>query len=295
MKKKIFIIILIIVLIFAIFLLANFNKKENNPNSKYTILTSFYPIYIMTMNITDGANNIEVLNMADKNVGCLHDYTLTTTDMKKIENADIFIQNGLGLENFIDKLLNTYSKLKIIDTSVNIVEKIEDDGIVNPHLWTSIDNNIKQVQEISNALIENNPENMEIYKSNTDKYINKLKNIKSDYNKLQEIKGKKAVCLNEAFEYFAKDIGLELITIKTDHNESTLSADKLKDVINEMKADNVNIIIVDIKDNLKNAETIAKETGAQIFKLNSAMNGEENKDSYIDIMNENLQILKKIK
>ncbi len=295
MKKKIFIIILIIVLIFAIFLLANINKKEDNQNSKYTILTSFYPIYIMTMNITDGANNIEVLNMADKNVGCLHDYTLTTTDMKKIENADIFIQNGLGLENFIDKLLNTYSKLKIIDTSVNIVEKIEDDGIVNPHLWTSIDNNIKQVQEISNALIENNPENMEIYKSNTEKYINKLETIKADYKKLQEVKGKKAVCLNEAFEYFARDIGLELITIKTDHNESTLSADKLKDVINEMKADNVNIIIVDINDNLKNAETIAKETGAQICKLNSAINGEENKDSYIDIMNENLQILKKIK
>ena len=103
MKKVIFITILILLLIFAIFLFTQNNKKEENTDSKYTIVTSFYPIYIMALNVTDGANNVEVLNMADTNVGCLHDYTLTTTDMRKIENADIFIQNGLGLENFIDK------------------------------------------------------------------------------------------------------------------------------------------------------------------------------------------------
>ena len=109
MKKIIFITILIIVLILALFLFANNGKKEENIDSKYTIVTSFYPIYIMALNVTDGANNVEVLNMADTNVGCLHDYTLTTTDMRKIENADIFIQNGLGLENFIDKLLKERS------------------------------------------------------------------------------------------------------------------------------------------------------------------------------------------
>lgn len=296
MKKIIFITILILLLIFVIFLFTQNNKKEENIDSKYTIVTSFYPIYIMALNVTDGANNVEVLNMADTNVGCLHDYTLTTTDMRKIENADIFIQNGLGLENFIDKLLNTYNNLKIVDTSANISEKIEDDGSVNPRLWTSIDNNIKQVQEISNALIENNPENSEIYKNNTEAYIDKLENIKENYkNKLQELNGKKVVCLNEAFEYLAKDIGLDLITIETDHNESTLSADKLKDVINTMKEENINNIIVDINDNLQNAETIANETGAQIYRLNSAMTGEIDKDSYINIMNENLQILEQIK
>ena len=296
MKKIIFITILIIVLIFVIFLFTQNNKKEENIDSKYTIVTSFYPIYIMALNVTDGTNNVEVLNMADTNVGCLHDYTLTTTDMRKIENADIFIQNGLGLENFIDKLLNTYNNLKIVDTSANISVKIEDDVSVNPHLWTSIDNNIKQVQEISNALIENNPANSEIYKNNTEAYIDKLENIKEIYkNNLQEIVGKKAVCLNEAFEYLAKDIGLDLITIETDHNESTLSADKLKDIINTMKEENINNIIVDINDNLQNAETIANETGAQIYRLNSAMTGEIDKDSYINIMNENLQILEQIK
>ena len=140
------------------------------------------------------------------------------------------------------------------------------------------------------------PANSEIYKNNTEAYIDKLENIKENYkNKLQELNGKKVVCLNEAFEYLAKDIGLDLITIETDHNESTLSADKLKDVINTMKEENINNIIVDINDNLQNAETIANETGAQIYRLNSAMTGEIDKDSYINIMNENLQILEQIK
>lgn len=42
--------------------------KENNNNENYKIVTSFYPIYIMTYNITDEASNVELTNMADANV-----------------------------------------------------------------------------------------------------------------------------------------------------------------------------------------------------------------------------------
>mgnify|MGYP002472180212 CR=1 FL=1 len=55
------------------------------------LVTSFYPIYIMTLNLTDGISNVSVTNMAENHTGCLHDFRLQTSDMKKIENADAFI------------------------------------------------------------------------------------------------------------------------------------------------------------------------------------------------------------
>ena len=108
-KKNILIIITIIILscIIGFIVWKNLNKTNNQDDGRIKIVTSFYPMYILAENITDGASNVELENMANVNVGCLHDYTLTTEDMKKVENADIFITNGLGMENFIDTIINS--------------------------------------------------------------------------------------------------------------------------------------------------------------------------------------------
>ena len=99
MKKKILAIGLLIILIILI-VIGNINRRTiKKENEDYKILTSFYPIYIMTLNITNGAKNVQVSNMAEKFTGCIHDYTLTTQDLKKFEECDLFIQNGADLEN----------------------------------------------------------------------------------------------------------------------------------------------------------------------------------------------------
>lgn len=115
LKKKWIISLVVIILMVMItgLVIANQNKKQLQQEEKnLKIVTSFYPIYIMSLNITQGAQNIELVNMAETNVGCLHDYTLSTNDMKKIENADVFIENGLGLESFNDKIIRSPSKFK---------------------------------------------------------------------------------------------------------------------------------------------------------------------------------------
>ena len=269
-------------------------KKEENNN--YKIVTSFYPIYIMTSNITKSANNVELSNMADSNAGCLHDYTLQPADLKKIEKADIFIENGLGIESFNEKLINSFENLEIVNSSSKITELIEDAEEINGHTWTSINNYIKQIDEIEEKLKEKNPENSDIYEKNVQEYKEKLIDLKERYEEqLVNLKGKKVVLLNEAFSYLLKDLEMETIDLHTDHEESTISAENLKDIIDEMKENDINIIIIDKDDNEKNAQMIKNETGAQIYKLNSCLKGEMDNDSYIKAMNENLEVLKEIK
>ena len=215
--------------------------------------------------------------------------------MKKIENANIIIQNGLELENFMDKILGTYSKIKIIDSSSNITNKIEENGEVNAHIWTSISNYMVQVEEIAKGLIETNPENSDIYRKNKETYITKLQELQAKYNtELVNIKGKKVICLNEALTYLAKEVELEVTSVETDHEESSISAEKMKDLINEIKQDNITAIFIGDEDNIKSAETISKETGAKIYRLKSGLTGSGDVGDYIKMMEENLEQLKQI-
>ena len=296
-KKKVLIIVLICICIISIvgfIIWKNITKKEDE-NNNLKIVTSFYPIYIMTENITEGAKNIELVNMADMNVGCLHDYTLVTEDMKKVENADVFILNGLGMENFIDKIINSNNNLTLVDSSEGIDNLIQEEEETNSHIWTSIDNYIVQVKNISKKLKELDEVNTEIYTENTDEYIQKLEELKEKFkNELRFLEGKKVVNLNEAFEYLGQELKLEMINVETKHEESTMSAEMLGNIISQVKQENIDIIFVDKNDNKSNAETIANETGAKIYELDSNLTGDIDKDAYIRAMEKNLETLKKI-
>ena len=55
---------------------------------------------------------------------------------------DIFIANGLGMENFISKILETNNNLKIVDSSTGVENLISEENETNAHIWTSIENYI---------------------------------------------------------------------------------------------------------------------------------------------------------
>lgn len=291
-KYTIMAVITLVIIITIVILNINKKNKENIDSEKTKIVTSFYPMYIIAQNLIQGASNIELVNMADVNVGCLHDYTLKTEDMKKVENADVFIANGLEMEKFLCKIISTNTDMNVIDSSTNIQNVIKDKDEINAHIWTSIDNYIIQVKSISKELQEINIENANIYKRNEEEYVKKLEETKEKHlAELKKLKGQKVIVLNEAFEYLMKELGMNAITIKTDHEESTMSADTLKDIIDKVKKENIKMIIIDKNDNKSNAETIANETGAKIYELNSGLTGSLDKDAYIKQIEENFSVL----
>ena len=61
-------------------------------------------MYVLAENLTEGIDGIQVTNLTENQTGCLHDYQLTTSDMKLIDEADAFIINGAGLETFLEKV-----------------------------------------------------------------------------------------------------------------------------------------------------------------------------------------------
>lgn len=306
--KKIIASLVIAAIIVSLIIYGNVKEERKPQNNETKILTSFYPIYIMTLNVTNGAKNIEVSNMAEKLAGCIHDYTLTTTDLRKFENADIFIQNGAGLENFSDKIASSYPNVKIISAAQNVTNFIYSDGKnddteknedgeeeeSNSHIWLSIENYKKEVQEIATELSTLNLENADIYRKNCNTYLQKLDDLQEKFKKLN-LQGEKAICLNESLEYLLKENGIDETLVETDHEQASISAKMVKDIISKMQEENIKSIFIDKDDSDKLAKVLQNETNAKIYVLNSGMNGKDDLNSYINIMEENLKALKQIK
>lgn len=291
-KKAISILILIVMVVILLVYGAINSNKTKQSDGKIRILTSFYPIYIMTLNITNGVNNVEVSNMADKLNGCIHDYTLTTTDLRKFETANIFIENGAGLESFTDKIVNSYKDLKVIYAAQNVTNFIySDDNESNSHIWLSIENYKNEVQTIASKLSEIDEANSGLYNANANQYIEKLNELQSKFKQL-DLSNKKAICLDESLEYLLKENNIDETLIETDHDQASISAELIKETIYKMNSEEIKAIFIDKNDSDKLAKALQNETGAKIYVLNSGMNGEKNLNSYIDLMNQNYEILK---
>ncbi len=149
MKKKLFLLISAMVLIaFAGGLIINIIKdntmKDSNVGErKINIVTTFYPIYLIGLNVADQIDFLEVKSLTQLNTGCLHDYQLTTEDMKLISNADMLIINGGGMESFIQDIRTNYPKLTIIDTTQGIA--MLDNEAEHNHNEFEVDHNSYEV------------------------------------------------------------------------------------------------------------------------------------------------------
>lgn len=307
-KKILIILTLVILSITGCSSNTNDNNKSGNSKDKedsIKVVTSFYPMYLLASNVVKDIDNVELINMTNSATGCLHDYSLTTDNIKLLEDCDVFIINGAGMESFLDKVLEQKPDLKIIDTSEGIEliksdyeEESDDhdhdhDEEYNPHVWLSVENAIKQVENIENKLIEYNSINKDKYSKNAKEYIEQLSNLDNKiHSELDNIKNKNIVTFHEAFPYFAKEYGLNIVGVVQREAGSEPSAKELQETIEKIKKLDVKAICVEPQYSTKAAETISKETNVKVYTLDPIVTEESKNSSYIDIMNKNLETLK---
>ena len=263
------------------------SDKKDDDNLK--IVTSFYPIYLDVLNITRGVDGVEVVNLTPPQTGCLHDYQLTPEDMKLLETADIFVVNGLGMESFLDKVIEARPTLKIIDASDSPeIVPIMEDGVPNPHVWMSITYSIQQVKNILSKLSEFDPERADKYRMHGLDYVDELTTLRDEMHiSLTMLSNKEIVTFHEAFPYFAAEFGLKIAAVIEREPGTEPTPQELAETIEKINALPVKVIFTEPQYSPKAAETIARETGAQIFTLDPIVTGEakpENLLDYVDRM-----------
>nr|WP_318711488.1 metal ABC transporter substrate-binding protein [uncultured Treponema sp.] len=286
----------------AIFLLSSCSPKkatavqpDNTDTNTIKITATFYPLYVSLLNITDGVEGIELSLLSPPDTGCLHDYQLTTKDMKKIENSNILVANGAGMEDFIEKILET-KKDSLIIASEGF--ELTDN---NSHVWVSPEGAIHQTQRIVEGLSHLDPSNATKYVMNGNAYLLKLQNLRNHMHSiLDEYSGKKIVTFHEAFPYFASEFNLEIASVIEREPGEAPGPKELKEQISEINSiisgGNKIALFAEPQYSSSAAEIIAKETGLKVYELDPCVTGnlksEYIKDSYITAMKKNAEVLK---
>jgi zinc transport system substrate-binding protein len=255
------------------------------------VVTSFYPVFVAALNVTEGIEGVDVHNLASPHVGCLHDYQLTTADARKLSEADLFLANGAGMETFLDKVRAQNAKLAIVETSEGIPLI---DG--NPHVWVSPAGAARQVENIAKALSEADPENADRYAANAAAYNGKLSSLGERMkSELAPFAGTPVVALHDAFPYFARDFALDVVGVIEREPGHEPSAKELAGTVDLVRAKNVKVILAEPQYSDKAAQTIARETGAKVYQIDPVATGPadptEARGAYLRAMDKNLQVL----
>jgi len=269
------------------------SPTQNSSSKEMTIAASFYPMYIFALNVAKDIPNVNVIDMTKPTAGCLHDYAVTPDDMKNLDEAKILITNGAGMESFMDKVTSQMPNLKIVDSSKGIpLIKGDGDEGDNPHVWVSISNAIKQVQNIGDQLALLDPNNAAKYLENTNVYIKKLEAQRTKMHlALDGIKNRDIVTFHEAFPYFAKEFNFNIVGVIEREPGSEPSAKELAETIDKVNSLKVKALFAEPQYSTKAADTIAKETNAKVYTLDPVVMGPMEADAYINIMDLNLKTL----
>ncbi|MHC1631414.1 MAG: metal ABC transporter substrate-binding protein [Methanotrichaceae archaeon] len=204
-----------------------------------------------------------------------HTFETSPSQMKLIENADLYVKNGAGLEIWMDKIIQANKNMFVVDSSTDvdlIKMKQGDHGshesirTTDPHIWLSPRNAAIQVKNICDGLIQIDPSNADYYRKNRDNYILKLEDLDSDLNDtFSGSEERKFIVLHPAWSYFARDYGLEQIPILSSEKEP--GPKYLTTIVDKAREKNITIIFVDPNFNPKSAEIVAKEIDGRTVPL----------------------------
>ena len=267
--------------------------SETEP-SGIRVTASFYPVYIIAENIVGEVPGIDLRSMAQPQTGCLHDYQLTTADMRSLEDTDLFIVNGGGMESFLDNALELFPELDVIDTSAGVTSleghdhgHTDHDHGENSHYWMYPENAVVQAENICGALSEICPEYADEFRQNTDAFKESVSGIETF-----DGKGISVCVFNEAFEYLHLSYGFDVAAVvEMDENE-TPSAKELAEIITEINEGGIDLLIAADDASKTVADTVARETGAGVVVLDPVLTGDPVPERYTEALNESARSLK---
>ncbi|MDI6740491.1 MAG: metal ABC transporter substrate-binding protein [Candidatus Edwardsbacteria bacterium] len=286
-----------LVRLFPILLIAAGSCSAPKPSGDLIVAASFYPVYIEALNVAGNVPGVRVVNLAPPQTGCLHDYQLTPQDLKTLAAAEILVINGGGMEPFIDKATRQLPRrggLQVINASQGIRFLQAGGGnSENGHVWLSLSNAQRQVRNIARRLSELDPTHAPQYRRNADGYLAKLDMLKAKiHRELKGITRRDIVTFHEAFPYFAKEFGLNVVAVIELEPGAEPSAGELVAIVSLVRETGVKVLFAEPQYPAKSARAIARETGATVSLLDPAVDGPADPDAYIRIMEQNLETLK---
>ncbi|MGL5941431.1 MAG: metal ABC transporter solute-binding protein, Zn/Mn family [Waterburya sp.] len=274
-------------------------------NSSPKIVTTFLPIHLFTKAVVKDTGQVDILISPGTEV---HDYQATPDDAKILAQADVLVENGLGIEEFLESLVaNTgNSQLEKIDSSQGI-KVIEEEHIEheqeeehghhheegNPHVWLDPVLAQQQVANIRDRLIAINPSNADSYRTNAKAYIQQLQQLNQEFNqKLAPVKGCNFITFHDAFPYLAQRYGLKQEAI-VEIPEDSMTPQDIQRVQQAAEQYQVKALLTEPSIEDKRIKQISSDLNLPLEAIDPLESGETDPQYYFQVMRGNLAALER--
>jgi zinc transport system substrate-binding protein len=270
---------------------------------KLQVVATFYPMAEFARAV--GGSNVEVTTLVKPGQEP-HDYEPSPQDLAKIYKSDMFVYNGAGLEdswvNKIQKQLEN-SNTFTVDASyrISLLKKdpsdTENKSATDPHVWMDPELAIHEISIISTGFLAVDGKNASTYQANADAYIKKLSALDTAFKTgLSQCQSHAIVTSHQAFSYLAKEYGLQAMGIAGLSPDDEPSPEKLAQVADFAKANNLKYIFYESQSSPKLSQTVANEIGGQTIAfspLESLTDAQQKAgQNYLTVQQDNLQALR---
>ncbi|MEZ2319321.1 MAG: metal ABC transporter substrate-binding protein [Microcoleus sp.] len=272
--------------------------SDSTKKDKKVILTTFTVLADMAQNV---AGDKAIVQSITKPGAEIHGYEVTPSDLKRGQNANLILENGLNLERWATRFYNSLPKVSHITLSegvspVNIAEDAYR-GKPNPHAWMSPKNALIYVENIRKTLGNLDPANAASYNANAAKYSQQIKAIDAKLKQaISAIPPDKRyiVSCEGAFSYIARDYGLKEVYLWPVNAEQQATPKQVERVINTVKANQIPAVFCESTVNNEAQLQVAKETGAKfagVFYVDSLSPPDGPASTYLKLLEYNINTL----
>ena len=229
--------------------------------------------------------------------GDVHVYAPAPADAKKIADAKLVIINGLGLEGWLSRLVQSAGSKALIVAATDGIAPLKIGSDADPHAWQSVVNARIYVANIRDALGAADPADADFFRANAERYLAKLdvldREVREAIARIPQAR-RKVISTHDAFGYFAAAYGIEFIAPLGVSTESEASARDIAGIITQIRTLRIPAVFLENISDPRLMRRISAETGARIggTLYSDSLTGEKgDAPTYIDMVRHNIKAL----
>ena len=277
-------------LLFALLLMAS----PLHAAERLNVVASFSILADFVRNVGGDRIDLTTLVGPDSDV---HVYTPAPGDAKRVASAKLVIVNGLGLEGWLPRLVQSAGSKAMVVTASAGITPLKHGSAADPHAWQSVPNAKIYVADIATALAAANPDDAAFFGAQAKAYLEKLETLDREVREaVAQIPAdrRKVISTHDAFGYFAAEYGIQFVAPLGVSTETEPSARDIAVIIGQIKAQKIPAVFLENISDDRLIRRIAAETGAKVggTLISDGLTGEKGPaPTYIDMVRHNIKAL----
>lgn len=245
----------------------------------------------------------DVYDVVKANVDA-HDFEPSPADIEAIRDADVVIQNGVGLEKWLKATIDSAApRGAVVDASKGVKVRAgagADEKEGDPHIWFAPANAEIMVANVTRALVAADPSGATTYKANQRAYDTELAALDREIaSELSALTNRKLVSNHDAFGYYVARYGLEFVgsVIPSFDTQAELSSNDISELVHKIRSEGVKAVFSEASLPPKTAEAIASQADVKVVEGDDALFGDSlgprgsDGDTYLKMQRHNTKVI----